>query len=339
MRVVLGLSLTATSAVWTLVDTSDGTIIADEVVALDAPNEIARAAARSVQSFALQSERDIDGVRMTWSDDAAAHAIRLRTKLRLFGFDTIETVSTDAAREARNQTARHIAPHLVLAYGAARADLHDDHRTMLQRLTARAPLAIAGAAGVVTVAAVGLYAVLSGAPSETPTPAVAAHPAAPAPPPAAPAPDSAPMAVPVAPAPQVVAAPEPAPSVTSAPAVTAQQPEAEDVTTTTEAVPAAVAVPEQTTTAVPTMVTAAETTPAATEPDVTMMTGQPHLTGGQLAAGPVQAVVAPAPASPALAPASQAFTPASPVVAPAPPAPAAPTQSNGPLSAFLGALP
>lgn len=110
MRVVMGLSLTATSAVWALVDTKDGAILADEVVALDSVNEIARATARSVQAFALQSDRDIDGIRMTWTDDGRDHAIRLRSKLRLFGFDTIEHVSEEEAREGRNQTARHIAP-------------------------------------------------------------------------------------------------------------------------------------------------------------------------------------------------------------------------------------
>lgn len=140
MRVVLGLSLTANSAVWVLVDTYDGSILADEVVPLESVNEIARAAARSVQAFALQSERDIDGVRLVWDDEASAHGIRLRTKMRLFGFDTVETVSEEAAREGRNRTARHIAPHMVLAYGAARADLDTDaDRGVLGRLVARVP--------------------------------------------------------------------------------------------------------------------------------------------------------------------------------------------------------
>lgn len=140
MRVVLGLSLTANSAVWVLVDTYDGSILADEVVPLESVNEIARAAARSVQAFALQSERDIDGVRLVWDDEARAHGIRLRTKMRLFGFDTVETVSEEAAREGRNRTARHIAPHMVLAYGAARADLDTDaDKGVLGRLVARVP--------------------------------------------------------------------------------------------------------------------------------------------------------------------------------------------------------
>ncbi|MDG4666978.1 hypothetical protein [Mycobacterium sp. 236(2023)] len=132
--------MTASSAVWVLVDTYDGSIIADEVVPLESVNEIARAAARSVQAFALQSEQDIDGVRLVWDDEGRQHGIRLRTKLRLFGFDTVETVSEDAAREGRNRTARHIAPHMVLAYGAARADLDDaDGKGVLGRLAARVP--------------------------------------------------------------------------------------------------------------------------------------------------------------------------------------------------------
>lgn len=140
MRVVLGLSLTANSAVWVLVDTYDGSILADEVVPLESVNEIARAAARSVQTFALQREQDIDGVRLVWDEDARAHGIRLRTKMRLFGFDTVETVSEEAAREGRNRTARHIAPHMVLAYGAARADLDTDgDKGVLGRLVARVP--------------------------------------------------------------------------------------------------------------------------------------------------------------------------------------------------------
>jgi len=144
MRWVLGLSLTESSAVWVLVDTTDGKILDEEIVTLDSLHEIARAAARSVQAFDMRTEHDIEGVRLTWSDDARQHGIRLRTKLRLFGFETVETVSQDAAREGRNKTARHLAPHLVLAYGAARSgvDAHEDEG-MLRRLTARVPLPVA----------------------------------------------------------------------------------------------------------------------------------------------------------------------------------------------------
>lgn len=145
MRVVLGLSVTASSAVWVLVDTYDGSIIADEVVALDTTHEIARAAARSVQEYATQSSREIDGVRLVWDEEARHEGIRLRTKLRLFGFDVIETVTEDAAREGRNRTARHIAPHMVLAYGAARADLDGaTDRGVLRRLTEKVPAADRG---------------------------------------------------------------------------------------------------------------------------------------------------------------------------------------------------
>ena len=140
MRVVMGLSLTAGSAVWVLVDTYDGSIIADEVVDLDSVGEISRAAARSVQEYALQSERLIDGVRLVWTEDARHEGVRLRTKLRLFGFESIETVSEEEAREGRNRTARHIAPHMVLAYGAARADLDDPaDKSVLLRLAEKVP--------------------------------------------------------------------------------------------------------------------------------------------------------------------------------------------------------
>jgi hypothetical protein len=344
MRVVLGVSLTATSAVWAVVDTEDGTVIADEVVALEAANDLARATARSVQSFALQSKRDIDGVRMCWSEDARAHGIRLRTKLRLFGFETIETVSPDEAREGRNRTARHIAPHLVLAYGAARADLRDERRTVFQRLTARVPLRVASAAAVVTVAGVGLYALLSGSPSETPTPAAAVHPAAPAPPPAAvQAPPAALVAAAPSPATPVAA---PAPEATPAPAA-AEAPEslAPISKPTSEAAavrqPADTAVPADVDSVAnrdpavdPSETTAPDADPVAaidtttdtptgsTQPGtVTTIAGQPHLTGTEPAAGPVQAVVAPAPVAPAAAPATSA------------------PEAPGPLSVFLGALP
>lgn len=170
MRVVLGLSLTATSAVWVLVDTEDGKILADEVVAVDSSDEVARAAARSVQAFDVQTEHNIEGVRLTWSDDARAHGIRLRTKLRLFGFETVETVTPEDARTNRNKTARHIAPHLALAYGAARtnaADL-DSRYGVFRRLAARVPLRIAGAASAVAAVGVGvlLYSLMGGSSSQ-----------------------------------------------------------------------------------------------------------------------------------------------------------------------------
>jgi hypothetical protein len=141
MRVVLGVSLTAASAVWVLVDTHDGSIIADEVVPLESLNDMARATARSVQAFALQTDTDIDGVRLVWSDDARQHGIRLRTKLRLFGFETVETVTEEAARKGRNRTARHIAPHMVMAYGAARStlDAAEGRSGVLRRLVSQVP--------------------------------------------------------------------------------------------------------------------------------------------------------------------------------------------------------
>ena len=238
MRVVMGLSLTATSAVWALVDTKDGAILADEVVALDSVNEIARATARSVQAFALQSDRDIDGIRMTWTDDGRDHAIRLRSKLRLFGFDTIEHVSEEEAREGRNQTARHIAPHLTLAYGAARAHPADEAHPLLRRLTSRVPAAratiarvpmritmAASIAAVCAVAALGVFAVMGG-PSSQPVETANAEPVPAAAPPAALTPPAgtgpAPVAAPAPARQPAVPAPQ-APVVDTPPPVSAPQ--------------------------------------------------------------------------------------------------------------------
>lgn len=337
MRVVLGLSLTAGSAVWVVVDTYDGRIIADEVVPLESLNEIARAAARSVQAFALQSDEDIDGVRLVWDADARQHGIRLRTKLRLFGFDTVDTVSEEAAREGRNRTARHIAPHLVLAYGAARADLDDtEDKGVLRRLVAkvshRVPVGVASgvasgvslrltaAASVAAIALIGLalYSFVGRSPAPQVTDTSVAGAVAPAPPAGA---------APVAPqpAPQAIVAPQPAaqvvePTFAAAAPEEVQMPEysSEPVVSDYDtAVPQVAEVPDTTTIAeTPAIVglgsTVSEELPTAVE--------APHLTGIGPAAGPVQSAAAPAQATPAS-------------VTPAPPAPA------GPLGALFRALP
>lgn len=336
MRVVLGLSLTAASAVWVLVDTYDGRIIADEVVPLESLNDIARATARSVQTFALQSDTDIDGVRMAWSDDAHQHGIRLRTKLRLFGFETIETVTEEAAREGRNRTARHIAPHLVLAYGAARADLDDpDHNNVLRRLVARAPhlvpsalpvrLMAAASVAAIAIVGVGLYAFVGRAPSHEVTDTSVAEAVVPVTP-------AGPMPGAILPGPQPVPAPLPAepqaavtvpePAVAVAEPEMAQMPEYASTPAVVDdyenAVPQVAEIPDITSTVVETPATAGldstvpEQFPAAIE--------APHLTGVGPAAGPLQPVGVPAQASPAS-------------VTPAPPAPA------GPLGALFRALP
>ena len=327
MRMVLGLSLTATSAVWALVDTKDGAILADEVVALESVNEIARATARSVQSFALQSERDIDGIRMTWTDDARNQGIRLRSKLRLFGFDTIEQISEDDAREGRNRTARHIAPHLTLAYGAARAHADDDGNGLLRRLTARVPVGrasfsrvpmpIAIAASIATVCAVAALGVFTamGGPSPQPVETTNAEvvpvtdPSAAVVPAPAPQPPAARVAAP-APAPAALAAREPAPPVADPQAVTPQ----------IAAAPQYGTAPESAVTPEPAQSAAVSTEPVVTEPDATgsvttgplpaetppatALVGQPHLTDDAPQSGPV-----PAPAQAVQAP----------VIVPAPP--------------------
>lgn len=340
MRLVLGVSLTASSAVWVLVDTVNGKILADEVVALDSVQEIARATARSVQAFDVQTEHDIEGVRMTWSDDARQHGIRLRTKLRLFGFETVETVTQDAARDGRNKTARHLAPHLALAYGAARSDVNaDESRGMFHRLASRVPMGSSkvpmGAAAAVFVAAVvgvGLYAFVVASPTpdapETAaaesTPARSGQQAGPAPvvtPSAAPlaAPSAAPVAAPLA----APAAPE---------ALPASQPSTEPITESAESFVEPVAEPMD----LSEPIAAWQPATPALEPESvpipedathlavdsigpeTLSTGlgQPHLPVAVPAVGPVEAPVTVAP---------------QPVTAPPPLPP--------PLSNLFGALP
>lgn len=335
MRVVLGISLTGTSAVWALVDTKDGHVLADEIVQIESLNEIARAAARSVQNFDAQTEHDVEGVRMTWTDDAHAIAIRLRTKLRLAGFEVIESVAEHQARENRNKTARHIAPHLVLAYGAARTDPAEEEaeNRLLRRLVARVPLHVPefrqismlqsrfstvqlrsahiAAAASVAVALIGvvLYAALwtPSAPDvdttvAEPPAALPVAPAPAAPPPLLPAPQAA--VEPVAP-PTVTPTPAAEPAVPVAawqPATAAIQPEIAD-----EPV---VEVAEQP--------LAADVNTA--EPQtIPAVADEPHLTDAQPLAGPVPA--------PAVAPL--------PAPAPQPPAPSIPS----PLNILFSALP
>lgn len=331
MHVVLGLSLTSTSAAWALVDLRDGSIVADDVVAVDGIDDVAKAAARSVQSFAMRADRDIDAVRLVWdgSDpNAGKTAIRVRTKLRLFGIDDIVTVTEDAALEGRNRTARHIDEDLVLAYGAARAAGATDTGGVLDRITdslayrrirtvaSAVPGGIAARAAAVALVALvgGLVAyTLVGTPAPGPdvpdnTVAEAVLPAPPA-------------AVPVAP---VVTPPEPEvvplPMVADVPA--APQPESVSVPEIAEvpAVAEVSAVPEVAVAVDEPVVTEA---PAAAVlganpvvPQPVSVIGEPHLSGPVPVAGPV-------PAAPVVAP-------------PAPPAPPAPA---GPLGALFRALP
>ncbi|ANI40032.1 hypothetical protein [Mycolicibacterium vaccae] len=329
MHVVLGLSLTSTSAAWALVDLRDGSILADDVVAVDGVDDVARAAARSVQSFALRADRDIDAVRLVWdgSDPSAGTAaIRVRTKLRLFGIDDIVTVTEDAALEGRNRTARHIDEDLVLAYGAARAaGATDNGAGLLDRIAdsqryQRIRTAVSAIPGglAARAAAVALVAAVVGLVAytliDTPGPGhdvpdnTVAEAVLPAPP----------AAVPVAP---IVIPPEPEvaplPIVPDVPAAPQPEsvwvPEIPEVPAVAEVSELAVAVDEPVVAEAPSTAVLG-TNPAAPQP--VSVIGVPHLSGAGPVAGPV-------PAAP-------------PVTAPALPAPPAPA---GPLGALFRALP
>lgn len=157
MRELLGLSLTANKVVWTLVDLADGTIVAEDIVEVDSPENVANAAADSVEAFATRSGREVQAVRIAWSKGTAGSALKLTSKLRSLGFSDIDLVSEDEARHSRNRTARFIDPPLELAYGAARTVAAEDRGKPLRRMAARLParrLVIAVAGSVVVLAAV-----------------------------------------------------------------------------------------------------------------------------------------------------------------------------------------
>ncbi|MGD9619528.1 MAG: hypothetical protein AB7G47_04465 [Mycolicibacterium sp.] len=344
MRLVLGLSLTASSAVWVLVDTDDGRILAEEVVELESLHEIARAAALSVQAFDSHTEHDIETVRLTWTDDAHQQGVRLRTKLRLFGFEPVETVSADAARAGRNKTARHLAPHLALAYGAARADCSpDEGGTVLQRFSARVPVraaAVSGAAAALVLGG-GLFAFEESPPPATPQSTAAEAAGTRSESLAVPAPTAAPPKPTI---PWAAAKPAAAPTPSRTP-----EPIAESLPATTAAEPEYVATPE-----VVTEVELDSTVPVT----LPATTGVPHLSGsatqainpapavGSAEAGatvhggtPTDASTVVHGATPlqGVGPAPQATFPVQQQVAPAPanvPSPLPP-----PLSRVFGALP
>lgn len=329
MRFVLGLSLTESSAAWALVDTDDGSILADEVVARDSAHEIARTAALSVQAFDAQTEHDIEGIRLTWPDDAHHQGTRLRTKLRLFGFETVETVSEDAALAGRNKTARYLPPHLTLAYGAARSDRNASRTaSVISRLVARVPVRVAAASGaaaaVAAAAGVGLYAFGNHSTSEAPyTPA--AEPNTQAGPRLGPAPVAAPASP--AEAPPTLNAPT---AVAKPPAVTAPSSVPERVAAPTRAT--AVAQPEPVAAPAFTDVEVDSTVPQS----LPTAAGVPHLPAAQHLNRPGQVAAAPPLVVPAAIPAQQPGTVAPPAVpaAPLPPAPLPPV-----LSSLFGGLP
>ncbi len=150
MRELLGLSLTASTVACTLVDRRDGTIVAEDVVEADSAQNVA-IAADTVESLALRTERNIDAVRIAWSEGTAGSAVKLNAKLRSLGFRDVDVISEDEARRSRNRTARYIDPPLELAYGAARTVTAEGHSRPLLRMPARR-VSRAAASGVVVLA-------------------------------------------------------------------------------------------------------------------------------------------------------------------------------------------
>ncbi len=270
MRELLGLSLTANSVVWTLVDLKDGTIVADDVVEVDSAENVANAAAHSVQEFALRTERDIDAIRIAWSEGTAGSAVKLTSKLRSLGFSDIDVISEDEARQSRNRTARYIDPPLELAYGAARTVTAEDHDRPLRRMAGWLParrVSMAVASSVVVMAlgaAAAGYMLVGKAPSQVAD--GTSTPVASAPPPD----DALVVAVPAAALPQ-----PPTPEAVVAPPVVLALPPVEAAAPTVNDEPEVATVPE----------TAALTDTAPTPVQADTIAGQPHLTPKAPAAG------------------------------------------------------
>ncbi|MCH9700883.1 MAG: hypothetical protein K0U76_05755 [Actinomycetia bacterium] len=331
MRFVLGLSLTESSAAWALVDTADGSILAEEAVAPDSAQEIARAAARSVQAFDAHTEHDIEGIRLTWTDDAHHHGTRLRTKLRLFGFETVETVPEEAALAGRNKTARHLPPYLTLAYGAARSGPDADETAgVISRLAARIPVRVAAASGaaaaVAAAAGVGLYGFGNhSTPEGSYTPA--AEPNAQAGPQLGPAPASAPPPQAEARPPLTVPTAVAKPPTSTAPS-SVSEPVAARSPATAAAQPETVAAPGFTT----------EVYLDSTVPESLPTTvGVPHLPAAQHLSRPGLVSAAPPLVVPATVPAQQPGAVAPPGAVPPAPLPPAPLPPV--LSSLFGGLP
>lgn len=287
MRKVLGLSMTTTTAVWTLVDLADGAIGADGLAKVDSADDLVATAAHSVETVTRNT--DIDAVRIAWSEGAAGSALKLTAKLRLLGFDDIDLISEDMARNGRNQTARYIDPPLELAYGAARTATADDRDGMFRRLVASLPTstrrpiprplelprvsmttAVTASVMVVAVgASVAVYALAGGA---TPNPVDhVTEPAASTPPLAGAQVITVPAAAPLPPpAPEEGLAPTTVPALAPVEAAPSEADEP-DVSTAVE---------------VNTTVDVATTPQTATLPAPTAtIAGQPHLTAQALSAG------------------------------------------------------
>lgn len=126
---VLGLSLTAQSVVWVLVDDTDGTITDHDVLEFRADAEIAGAAARGARSIATAGGHDVQRIRLTWSDCAGHDGCRLANRLEELKIARVEVVPM--ARAMTVMVDPGTAPGLALAYGAAVAGDEPDRPAVL----------------------------------------------------------------------------------------------------------------------------------------------------------------------------------------------------------------
>ena len=141
MRTVLGLSLNSNDVAWMLVDAAAGTVLDHDVLEFHADAEIAGAAARGAHAIARACGFEVDRVRLTWSSDAGADGLRLRTRLETLGFSHVEAIPLACAMAVIvAPEAMDMAPRSALAYGAALAPVSPSEAItvpVVQQISAR----------------------------------------------------------------------------------------------------------------------------------------------------------------------------------------------------------
>lgn len=249
MSTVIGLSLTADVIGWVLVDVDDGTVFDHDVLDVTADTETAAAAVLGAHAIATTAGHEIDGVRITWSDDAAHAGFRLQCRLRGLALPPIEAVAHCRALAVLvGPEQADMASDIAVAYGAALATVAPGEpssepvsRRLRRRVRPRQLLtSVLGVAAAVSLGVFGLGA--AGGPDiapaatavEQPAPADAGWVAVPATPPS-PA---------VAPVRKVAAVPSPRAAAPSVDAPVYYPPQAVAATAAPEAAPVVVVEPE-----------------------------------------------------------------------------------------------
>src|SRR6478672_89388 len=171
-----------------LVDAAAGTVLDHDVLEFHADAEIAGAAARGAHAIARACGFEVDRVRLTWSSDAGADGLRLRTRLETLGFSHVEAVPLACAMAVIvAPEAMDMAPRSALAYGAALAPVSPSEAItvpVVQQISTRGSRRrrriLSAVLGVAAAAALGVLCLSAGAvPKVDPAATTADQPAPP----------------------------------------------------------------------------------------------------------------------------------------------------------------